>query len=58
MKPKFCLNPLCVQNHNLVYWLNRFYTEHPRSKLGAKDFMKIQQACWKKVKGEMHIDID
>ena len=52
-----CLNPLCIQNHNVVYQLNSFFAKNPNSNINCKQFMEIQNIIWKKVKKELGIKI-
>ena len=47
-----CRNMLCVFNHNVIYQLLSFYTQHPKVKLSEKDFMDISRVVWKQIKKE------
>lgn len=53
-----CRNPLCVQNHNLVYWLNKYFADNPDEKIGCKELMDLQAAVWKEVKKELKIKLE
>jgi hypothetical protein len=52
-----CVNPLCIQNHNLVYWLNRFYADNPKAKMTCKEFMDFQKVVWDNTKKELRIKV-
>ena len=43
MKPQYCTNILCVQNHNLAGQLNGFFAENPNAIYGAFIDRKVAQ---------------
>lgn len=53
-----CKNPLCVQNHNVVYEMNRFFVEYPNEKISQDDFMKIQYTVWQLVKEKLNLKVE
>lgn len=38
-----CVNPLCIQNHNVINYLNLYFAENPKAKINCKDFMEFQK---------------
>lgn len=50
-----CMNPLCVQNHNLIAAILDVYMRDEVHKMTSYEFMALQYAVWKKVRKEMEI---
>ena len=53
-----CTNPLMIQNHNVILFLNEFFSDYPKGSITKKEFMELQQMVWKEVKKELGIKIN